>query len=592
MVKKSTMWIAVIMIMAAIMALTGCPEADLSNVGATVSIESVSAPKITDTAIEGGLRLSWTAVKNARGYDVYRAEQNDKGKFTDFVYLNSVDAPANSYDDIVSLNENSIANKTYQYKVTAKTDKSTLSDNTGTTKAITVSGIKAKGEKVAAATNIKAEVVGNKLTVTFDALPDHVNAAKAEYRYTSVTGLPEAELNVLFPTTTMNKRNSTEFYKNSFATMVGKWTVTVTTSWEKGSYYADNTATAEFEVQSAGVACPGFYADDIANGISIQFTDYLGAEYTLYRAEEKEDQVYAFTAVASGTQWIKGTTNICEDARSYTPYYFVDETAERDKTYMYVLTGKIGDKALEYDEEEEYDNILGERVCVKQTASHWYGPTWTPNFQAYSSNDGTVDLSWTVEEGWTYSIQRCLVSDTDHTEDPVIVLADADVAGKINNVKVYVDHIEKTPDRTSYYKYTLIGTKDGYTRKTNSQSISPYYSAEYGFSFSASKDDGTTDVTITIMASSHYSEQFTFYRAEMKNDSGDYKYVTEFEQINLGAAVDVTTDAYGMKGVKMWHYKDTSAKTSGRAYRYAVKTATNGKDVYMIPYSDDPVTGF
>ncbi len=584
MVKKSTMWIAVIMIMAAMMALTGCPEADLSNVGATVSIESLSAPQITDTAIEGGLRLSWTAVKNARGYDVYRAEQNDKGKFTDFVYLDSVSAPVNSYDDIVSLNNNSIANKTYQYKVTAKTDKSTLSDNTGTTKAITVSGIKAKGEKVAAATNIKAEVEGNKLTVTCD-VAEHVTATKAEYRYTSVTGLPEAELNVLFPTTTMDKRNSTEFYKNSFATMVGKWTVTVTTSWEKGSYYADNTATAEFEVQSAGVRCPGFYADDIANGIRIQFTDYLGAEYTLYRAEEKEDQVYTFTAVASGTQWIKGTTNICEDARSYTPYYFVDETAERDKTYMYVLTGKIGDKALEYDEEEEYDNILAEWVRVKQTASHWNGPTWTPAFQAYSSNDGTVDLSWTVEEGWTYSIQRCLISNTDHTEDPVIVLADADVAGKINNVKVYVDHIAKTPDQNSYYKYTLIGTKDGYTSKT-SKTITTYYNTYMYFDFVNITRNFDNTIDITVRASSQYSDQFTFYRAEMEYDNNDYtyKYVTEFEQINLGAAVDVTTDTtYGAAYAgKRWTYQDKSAKTSGRAYKYVVKSVVDGKDAYKI----------
>ncbi len=585
MVKKSTMWIAVIMIMAAMMALTGCPETDLSNVGATVSIESLSAPKITDTAIEGGLRLSWTAVKNARGYDVYRAEQNDKGKFTDFVYLNSVDAPANSYDDIVSLNENSIANKTYQYKVTAKTDKATLSDNTGTTKAITVSGIKAKGEKVAAATNIKAEVEGNKLTVTYDVLPDYVSASKAEFRYTSVTGLSEAELNGMFQTYSMNKSGS-KFYRNSISnvTFPGKWTATVTTSWTNG-YFADNTATAEFEVQSAGVQVPDYDVDEYYGESYINFEDTYGAEYTLYRAEVKEDQVLAFTAIASGDKWTKYESQYICQTDSPIDYTFFDDTAERGKSYRYVLAGTIGGKAMEYN---GYRDITIEE-----------GPDWNPNFQVYSYGDGTVDLSWTVNEGWTYSIQRCLISGTDHTEDSVIVLADADVAGKINNVKVYEDHIAKTPDQTSNYKYTLIGTKDGYTRKTNSQSINPYYTTLNGFSFSASKDDGTTDVTIAIMASSHYSDQFSFYRAEMKvdgtiynpetdQDEPNYKYVTEFEQINLGAAVDVTTDAYGMKGVKMWHYKDTSAKTSGRAYRYAVKSATNGEDVYR----QSTVTGF
>lgn len=585
MVRKTNMIIAAI-IAFAMMALTGCPEADLSNVGATVGVDSLSAPTITTSEVrENSVYLSWTPVNNASYYVISRAEKNDKGKFVKEIAVGTQYAPYNSFIDYVKLDMSSIANdKTYQYRVVAYSGKTSLDGSEAKLK-VDVTGLKAKGEKVAAAENVTAEYNNGTVKISFDKA-DNLSA-KVTYTF-AVEGLPEWDGYTLFGSNTASNngngvyQKNTQYINDDYPIFAGaKLAYTITTSWTDG-YYAANTVTGTFDVPSTDIPTPIFnYVSGTDDGIQITFNAstsvYKDATFKLYRAEIVEGS-RTYSEVTS--TFDKTEPNECDQYATYTTYTYLDESVDTGKSYQYVLTGTIGDKALKYQSGairnatynpySDFDNDDFESAS---------------NFQVLNHGDGTVDLSWEMLDGWTYSIERCLYYDLTlfeiHGDEETEVVKDI-VTLPINNVKVYRDKPAKTEDQNYCYKYTLIGTKDGVTRKyTNDEKIVWFEKFNRAVLNVLANSDVTTDISVTLSSLYDY-KTLKFYRAEV-DYSGD-KYITEYQDITTAVGnFDATSDAYHSNPKDdslIYRYKDKDAsKKKGKYYKYNVKVTYKGEDI-------------
>ncbi len=583
MVRKTNMIIAAI-IAFAMMALTGCPEADLSNVGATVGVDSLSAPTITTSEVrENSVYLSWTPVNNANSYVISRAEKNEKGKFVKEIAVGTQYAPYNSFIDYVKLDMSSIANdKTYQYRVVAYSGKTSLDGSEAKLK-VDVTGLKAKGEKVAAAENVTAEYNNGTVKISFDKA-DNLSA-KVTYTF-AVEGLPEWDGYTLFGSNTASNngngvyQKNTQYINDDYPIFAGaKLAYTITTSWTDG-YYAANTVTGTFDVPSTDIPTPSFNYVSGTDGIQITFNAstsvYKDATFKLYRAEIVEGS-RTYSEVTS--TFDKTEPNECDQYVTYTTYTYLDESVDTGKSYQYVLTGTIGDKALKYQSDAKRNATYNPYSDFDNDAFKY-----ASNFQVLDHSDGTVDLSWEMLDGWTYSIERCLYyynesyGDYDHGDEESEIVKDI-VTLPINNVKVYRDKPAKTEDQNYCYKYTLIGTKDGVTRKyTSDVEVSNWDTPNFTAMSIAPPSDVTADIYV-VLSSQYDYKTLKFYRAEVSNSTGN-QYITEYQDITTAVGnFDATSDYY-MGIVLQYRYKDKDAsKKKGKYYKYNVKVTYKGEDI-------------
>lgn len=566
MVRKTNLIIAAI-IAFAMMALTGCPQADLSNVGATVGLESIDAPVITDQTFDGGIILGWAPVKDASAYYIYRAENTKKGYKAD-QFVTAMPATQNWLVDMPSLNSNSIKDGVkYRYRVVAKSAHQLKSDSeaTKTVKAV----LKPQGSQVAKAENVKVTFENDEIKFTFDK-PDYLNA---EVRYTfDVEGL-EWDGNTIFGTESADDWGESYYgdcevkYLPAIGGAVLKYTIT--TKWGD-KYYAENTVEGTATVPAADITVPTITCYDVANEyanyIAISFEDTVGGTYKLYRAVEGEG-AYKFAELTD--DFTIETQYECQNNDSTISYSYVDTNVENGKSYIYVLTGTVDSKAMVYQDGAK-------KIVTHNTYSDTYDNVFAPNFSvSHTKNDGTVDISFNVQEGWSYKIERCLIGTGVHDETPVTV---GTVEGKINGVK----HVKDTITKSAYglqYKYTLIAEKNGVKKYVSEYEHRVTYAEAYVYTLFddlyLSREyplfDGTVDINFSV------TPQFTnfkFYRAEVESLYSD-KYITEFSDITSSVVYDSSSD---WTSYKEYTYKDKTAKAD-KYYRYDIKATYKGETV-------------
>ncbi len=581
MVRKTNLIIAAI-IAFAMMALTGCPQADLSNVGATVGIESIDAPVITDQTFDGGIILSWAPVKDASAYYIYRAENTKKGYKAEQA-LPPMPATSNWFVDMPSLDSNSIKDGVkYRYRVVAKSAHQLKSDSeaTKTVKAV----LKPQGSQVAKAENVKVTFEDDEVKFTFDK-PDYLNA---EVKYTfDVDGL-EWDGNTIFGTNYATDWWSYDSYEgdcevgNIPAIGGAKLKYTITTKWGD-KYYAENTVEGTVTVPAADVKVPSIYAVNVSdkNLVRIQFVDTVGGTYKLYRALNGE-AVYNFAELTDDFS-VSPEQYECSGSTPYHMYTYEDNDVEDGKSYTYVLTGTVDGKAMAYQETEDNYFFGGVELSTKAVVNHSsYNDynDFNPSFSvSHTKNDGTVDISFNVQEGWSYRILRCLIDDYDEDVEDENEITVGSIEGKINGVKHIKDTITKSANGLQY-KYTLIAEKNGVKKYVSDEyehrvtyAEASVYTRFYNLYLTREYPlfDGTVDINFSV------TPQFTnfkFYRAEVESLYSN-KYITEFSDITSSVVYDSSSD---YTSYKEYIYKDKTAKAD-KYYRYDIKATYKGETV-------------
>lgn len=594
-IKKSIFVLFVVSMVS--LTLIGCPDTITQQ--NSMQPASLDAPKLKGKAYDGVNFITWAPVKNATMYLVYR-DNCLKDVLTQGAALGGYDDL--EFYDWANLEDGSIQNKVkYTYTVVAMGDQSGRGDsNTSNVTEFVLSGTDILGDSMAsvtltakvpevfsqveAAKNVNAmymeDIVHGKVAGVYFEAPDYL-AKQVDFAHSEegsgvnvfdylASGFKGVQANGYF-TVSASKYAWTPVYG-------GKYKYSVKTSWPN-PYFKSNEVLGEIDIPAQGENVPRLTATAVEGGIKVTFNDTVGANYTLYRAEDTEaSTAWTFTKVADQADFAKTECGV-----GGIDYAFTDTGVVYGHYYAYVLTATKDNMALSFDPLKpavdfvQYGTALG----------------WDPQFAALNIA-GHVSLSWNVEPGITYKVLKCVVNTTDstdpdaetgHTESYLTVNATS-VAAAVNGVYVMYDDIALIPD-DGYYKYTLIGTNTEGAKNTEFDSIYGYHPTGVTFDLEVAgglETDGNgifDKVEITVTAANDVNMTgATFYRAEVDTDNkttsaGAFtEFVTGYTAVNL----TLTDTVDNGDGTTTYTYNDdtlTEELIATKAYVYAVAVNYN-----------------
>lgn len=588
---------------------------DSTNVSNNLTPASLDATEIKGTAYDGVNYITWTPVKNATQYRLYR-DNRLVDVFSHGVALGGYDDLY--YYDYASLSDESIKDgQKYTYTIVAtgvQASRGTVTSGSNTTDfvmsdsdilgdskaSVTLTAkVPAVFSKVEAAKNVKAAYMndiayGKVLGIYFEK-PEYIGAyvefAHDEtgsgvniYDYLAYGYQGERETGV--PLAPKRYFNQVGQYTWTPA-YGGKYKFRVVTSWAN-SFYQSNDVSGDIEIPSQEADVPQLTAASVTGGIKLTFTDKERASYTLYRAEDTDAAApWSFTRIASDTDFAK-----TECGGGDVDYKFIDTGVDYDHYYVYILTAVKDDKALNF-------NSSAPAVAF---AHYDKAITWNPQFAAINIA-GTVSLSWNVEAGITYKVLKCTIdtdtlgTETSHTEEYLTVNASA-VSAAVNKVYVMTDNIVRR-DNSGYYKYTLIGTDDAGAAGRANDPVTGYNTTSTTFDLEVvggleTDGNGIYDkVKITLTADNGINmSNVKFYRAEVDTDNkptsaGAYtEFVTGYSAVTL-TLTDTADNGDGK--TKTYTYTDnslTEALIANKAYAYAAAVTYNGTDLGDVDVCD------
>lgn len=624
---------AVVLMIAFSIALipTACTEEVVTNDSTSVSNSltpaSLAAPEITGKAFDGVNYITWKPVKNATGYRLYR----------DNVWIQDYSTKLDLSDPLNPIYPDDL--KYYDY-ASLSSEIESIKDGQSYTYTVVATGVQAsRGTNTSASNNTDfvmtdADILGDSIaSVTITAKVPEVfstveAAKKVNVKYNgSIVGAYFEKPSYLFagvsfahvetganvdvftylaqrmtrdatvydpyatPTPIGNEGADGNYTYRLYMTKAanqyvwtpayaGKYKYQIITAWPNAFYNNNTDVSGDVEIPALNVDAPEILAYDEADGILIRFKDTIGAEYTLYRAEEQNSNTaYEFTSLVTGSAWNPYKT-IC--GGDDTEYRYLDKTVEYGKKYVYLLTGTKDGKALSFNSSKP--------AVAYQT--HTTGFNWDPQFAAFNNN-GTVELSWNVQEGITYKVLKCTYASntaTTHTEEYLNNGAVINVGTPTLGVFVMTDTITKLPG-TGYYKYTLIGENAAKSVNKLADQITSYNTTAATFDlavaggFDSNKNGIYDKVDITITVNNQYKDVFgdlsaanavTFYRAVVAADNKDTSAGTGIEFVSGYGAMTSTQIQFIKKAENsteiVYTYRDTSLSEgdiADNAYAYA-----------------------
>ncbi|MBP5707077.1 MAG: hypothetical protein J6W76_07305, partial [Spirochaetales bacterium] len=449
---------------------------------------SLAAPEITGKAFDGVNYVTWKPVKNATGYRIYR-----DNRYLGTVAYNSGNLEYLDYASLSTMIDSIKNGQTYTYTVVATGVQASRGTNTSTSNntdfvmtsadilgdsaaSVTITAkVPEVFSKVEAAKKVNVKYNGSIVGAYFEKpfyLPAGVSFAHAEtgsnvdvfsylaQRMTRNTatydpyatpipiGTEGADGNYSY-TYYMTQASNQYVWTPAYA---GKYKYQIITAWPNAFYNNNTDVSGDIEIPALNANAPEILAYDKVDGILIRFKDTIGAEYTLYRAEEQNSNTaYAFTSIVTGSAWDPYKTT-CEGVNT-TQYSYLDKTVEYGKKYVYLLTGTKDGKALSF-------NSMKPAVAYQDHNTNF---DMGAQFAAFNNN-GTVELSWKVKEGITYKVLKCTYTAAGgHTESYVKYNDSEEIKFTSANmpklgVFVMTDTIEK--NTSVGYRYTLIGTNE------------------------------------------------------------------------------------------------------------------------------------
>ena len=291
-------------------------------------------------------------------------------------------------------------------------------------------------------------------------------------------------------------------------------------------------------------------------GVELKWEPVLDAQnYLIFKAERGLDGVYSEDEL------------IHSGSVTETNYKDLFSTINVDAVYRYRVQAKT-------DKENLADNETVIEVSIK--------PSYVSSleFNVYHDGEGKVYLSWLLQDGYSYTVKRELISSVGLPIQEKTVASVGDGTKKINDRIVFVDTIEKAFGSSSIYTYSLVGTKAGHRDDVASGLVSGY--TTYGVSVS-SVSQAAGNPVIFIINSSDDSIVYKFYRAEV-TDLYSPSYLTEYEDITSNVSMTNTEDYTEVYGYKRLTYSSTALTETGKIYSYNVKAIYKGNeiDLYTI----------
>jgi hypothetical protein len=592
--KKST--IAFVALAAALVCVS-CSNNAVQDSSTSLGIASLSAPVVTVKAYDGWNYVTWNPVLNATGYRLYRyVDKNDgKGSLVDSSWtVKSFNYKGDLYEiDAVSHDNQLINGASYTYYVVATgvqadrasstevilSDSDILGDNCGSASAtavipemysdltpVTISTTN---------TGYKTDSDGTPYVALNYTTPNQMYANTISFARKS-SGITESTSDYdYFNWTTKFSAKCTGYtYKYTLPAWGGDFTYKIISKWNPCTdYYGYASAEGSVTIPASGKYVPSITLTPAAKNITVAFNDVLGtASYSLYRANKTD---YVFTKLDL-TKATKQTT-----AAGYS-YTYVDDAVTSGESYVYALAGTYDGAALLY-----------QSGCVAEQDPFTGALTWTPNFAAFrgaEASDGTaaVDLSWSVEDGITYTLIRS-TSFTDATKGSYSEKTiDVTGASTVNGVAYLTDTISKLA-KTGTYTYYLYGTSSTTGIKSSVSDKISYNVASSALDITYAgivdtNDDGLAEqVKFTITASNDIAVgDIKFYRAQVQPDKsdinkttsvGNYEFLTAYASFTpILSKTDVGTDT------TVYTYVDstlTAEELAASPYAYAAETTAS-----------------
>ena len=579
------------------------------SVSSTLTPASLSAPTVNGKVYAGVNYIQWLPVTNATQYALYRV-CDTSAKLIKTIAYNATGSEKYEYFDIVTHENMLVDKKEYKYIVAAYGDQSKrAAAETSTTDFImnadTILGdsqgsvtltanIPAMYSQVDAATAFTATYNAEKSAIMFNyTLNDFMTAYAFAGKYLGTMTYAHKETGIdgidIFDYFGASELSQVCAYGADYgAAYPGTYTAKLTTVWVGDTcspkYYLDNTVTVDVTVPDAGENLPTIAVATAGDkGMKIDFTDKLGATYHLWKANRDS---YEFTEVTA-TPVAKTTITTGVKTTAYTYY---DKDVVPGEWYVYALTGTYKEAALNYVTD-----------CVK-TVQYTNTLAWTPQLAAFN-NEGTVSLSWNVEDGVTYSLIRSQ-DFTDTTMGSYSETAiDTSTGTTVNGVFYMTDKITKLA-KTGTYTYMLIGMNAAGAYNSTTDVVS--YAEEDQYMKLSWTTPTTTNLTVTdtdkdgladgVILSLTVDEDTTiaadkivFYRAttDVDNVNTSISSTTKYEFSSAWAAVTLVKGATTTTGTRVVGTKTINTVT----YTFTDNTLDEAKlaasdYAYAATYSD------
>jgi hypothetical protein len=561
--------------------LSGCEDPITETTKITIEEKhDLSAPgNPRAAAYPGVIVVAWDLVKDAANYTVTRTDS--KGTFK------SITTTATTVPylvDKVGFSNQLTDGETYTYTIKANAGAGSVYNNSQATASATAA-IPAWNDADVNPVTVPAEADitvtpivwnnGDYLEVTWTDAATTVSFADYEVKY--LYGAASDEL--LTASVQDNNASATPLHRVLFPLIGGTPVIKVTGAWADDAYYLPKevSKTADAVTTSVLPAVGSWNASRRSTGpkttVDLQWQSVTGATtYNVYRSEKavtgntqpQPGDTIAWTAVTSANStWTENGTTIKA----------LDTNAAVDKNYIYLIVAANASGAR--SNSPTLANNVVPAVLVNLN---------TPSVTATvtSIEDKKVTITWTEEEGVTYTLARAVIAYDSNVgrwiaEDYTAIALTAQNSSLADNHRTVLDTLPAY--RTSYH-YKVTATLDGLTKFNAVSSYasgggvtsSPFSATSVTVSgLSASQSIETVyaiDVTVQLDSQEYYTDlSAKLFRAEVPA-SGSVENTT-FARVGGTLEFTVATGTY----YPTFTYTD-SAVTLGSYYVYRVEIYT------------------
>jgi hypothetical protein len=466
--------------------LAGCEQPSFTSEPGTPTTP-IKVPVLEAEALPGAVLLSWDPVADVEEYRLYRKAGTDNLSIP-----LDLDASKGYYVDKVGFDNSLKDGGSYTYTLEAvargyvpltgaisepKTVTATIPARTSTVV------VKAPAE---AAVTLNAYGTGSssdpdKLEVYWETTKEELPLSyQVEYSYGDGETLPLFYQAASYPSSSSSAITGDIYAKRvAFPLLGGDSSVKITAKWDD-NYYAPASIKKSYTGALPALSPVGSLSvnSPVVNGsLTLLWTAIAGATgYDVYKAEitsggPPSDGSTSTSSLESNNTIIATYSLITGDTRQdANTVYFTDTGYDRAKKLLYIVIAKN-------DSARSSSPALYVRVPSEPSVT-------TPSSLAVSSFQDLVDdawkvsVSWTREEGVTYTLYRAPVEfdgSTVTSVGPYTAIPAASLSEKDGKV-IFIDTVEA--GQLSYwqsYRYKVIATKDGASKEnTKDLTTSPF----------------------------------------------------------------------------------------------------------------------